>query len=205
MTIHSGLKETYEIRSLTKEEIPEALALIWDVFYEYVSPDYSEEGTETFRNCLHDEAYLAGIVFYGAFDGKTMTGAVGIRPERRHICFFFVNGKYHRKGIGTKLFQLMIQNYSGGPFTLNSSPYGLPFYENLGFAATDQEQIIDGIRFTPMKYTANTEKKICPCKRVNCLRYGDCTACMEYHHSSRRKPMTYCEKLERKAERRGKK
>ena len=36
--------------------------------------------------------------------------------------------------------------------TLNSSPYAIPFYLKLGFEPTSEEQEIDGIRFTPMKY-----------------------------------------------------
>ena len=30
--------------------------------------------------------------------------------------------------------------------------YGLLFYRALGFRATDSEQIVNGIRFTPMEY-----------------------------------------------------
>lgn len=36
--------------------------------------------------------------------------------------------------------------------TLNSSPYGLPFYLAIGFVPTGDEQEINGIRSTPMKY-----------------------------------------------------
>ena len=100
----------------------------------------------------HDEKYLSGITYYGAFDGKTLIGEIGIRPEQRHICFFFVKGSYHRKGIGTKLFKLMLNDYTGQTITLNSSPYGLPFYMALGFRQTDREQTVNGIRFTPMEY-----------------------------------------------------
>ena len=46
----------------------------------------------------------------------------------------------------------MIRDIPDGIITLNSSPYGLPFYQALGFLPTDQEQIVNGIRFTPMEY-----------------------------------------------------
>ena len=45
--------------------------------------------------------------------------------------------------------------FAGGKLvalTLNSSPYGLPFYLTLGFVPRSEEQLINGIRFTPMKY-----------------------------------------------------
>lgn len=43
--------------------------------------------------------------------------------------------------------------------TLNSSPYGLPFYRRLGFVPQSGEQEKDGIRFTPMKYTVRETGK----------------------------------------------
>ena len=147
------------IRRLTEEEIPAALALAWKVFSEYESPDYSAEGTEEFRKCLHDDAYLAGIVYYGAFDGKKLVGLLGIRDEKRHICFFFVEGAYHRRGIGTKLFGKILEDFSGQTITLNSSPYGLPFYKALGFEPADSEQTVNGIRYTPMTYRRIQEKR----------------------------------------------
>ena len=58
------------IRKLSSEERSTALDLAWRVFSEYESPDYGEEGIEEFRKCLHDEGYLAGIEYYGAFEGE---------------------------------------------------------------------------------------------------------------------------------------
>lgn len=52
------------------------------------------------------------------------------------------------------------------------------------------------------------KQETCPCKRVSCPRYGNCAACREYHYTSKRKPLTYCDKREkkqRKAERKARK
>lgn len=38
-------------------------------------------------------------------------------------------------------------------------------------------------------------------KRVDCPRHGDCAACREHHYASDRKPLTRCEKLARKEQR----
>ena len=145
------IKNVDLIRKLSAEERASALDLAWRVFSEYESPDYSKEGTEEFKKCLHDEEYLAGIEYYGAFDGNRLVGLVGIRSDRKHICFFFVDGKCHRQGIGTRLFIAVRQEYPDQTITLNSSPYGVPFYHALGFEDTDKEQTVNGIRFTPMK------------------------------------------------------
>ena len=90
--------------------------------------------------------------YYGAFDGEKLIGEIAVRPDRKHICFFFVDGRYHRRGIGTRMFQRLLEDYPNEAITLNSSPYGLPFYKAIGFAATDEEKTVNGIRFTPMEY-----------------------------------------------------
>ena len=140
------------VRLLTVNERAAALELAWKVFCEFESPDYAPEGTEEFKKCLNDDTYLAGLRYYGAFDGERLVGLLAIREKKRHICFFFVDGEYHRRGIGTKLFKWMREDFSGCTITLNSSPYGLPFYKALGFTATDSEQTVNGICFTPMEY-----------------------------------------------------
>ena len=146
-------ESSFCIRKLTKTEIPEAHSLAWKVFCEYESPDYSAEGTESFRKTLHDPVYLSGLDYYGTFDGSKLVALCTIRAEKRHICFMFVDGSYHRRGLGSRLIRHVLNEYKGESVTLNSSPYGLPFYKAVGFVATDEEKTIDGIRFTPMKYS----------------------------------------------------
>ena len=150
MALYARTREPYEIRPLTENEIPEALNLAWQVFSEFESPVYEAAGTEEFRKCLHDETYLSGITYYGAFDRGHLVGEIGIRPDTKHICFFFVKGDCHRRGIGTRLFLYLRALYPDQTITLNSSPYGLPFYSALGFIPTGKEQTVNGIRFTPM-------------------------------------------------------
>ena len=142
----------FTIRRLPEDERQTALDLAWVVFSEYESPDYSAEGTEEFRKCLHDEGYLSGLHYYGTFDGEKLIGEIAIRPDRKHICFFFVDGRYHRRGIGTRMFRRLLEDYPNETITLNSSPYGLPFYKAIGFVPTDEERTVNGIRFTAMKY-----------------------------------------------------
>ena len=144
--------QRFTVRKLNENERALALSLAWKVFLEYEAPDYSEAGTEEFYKALHDEEYLAGIEYFGAFDGDELVGMVGIRKEKCHLCFCFVDGKYHRLGIGTRLFSCMKAEYEGKAITVNSSPYGLPFYKTLGFHETDAEQTVNGIRFTPMVF-----------------------------------------------------
>ena len=145
-------RRNYPVRLLTAEERKAALELAWKAFCEFESLDYAPEGTKEFRQTLQNEAYLADLRYYGAFDGEKLIGLLAICERQNHICFFFVDGEYHRCGIGTKLFKRMREDFPSQSITLNSSPYGLPFYRALGFKETDSEQIVNGIRFTPMEY-----------------------------------------------------
>ena len=145
-------KNSFSVRPLTEQEVPAALALAWRVFNEFEAPDYSDEGVDEFYKALHDEEYLSGLAYFGAFDREKLVGMLTVRKERGHICFFFVDGKYHRLGLGTKIFDCLKEKELKRSYTVNSSPYGLPFYSFLGFQATDSEQTVNGIRFTPMKY-----------------------------------------------------
>ena len=151
----------FTIRRLFEDERQTALDLAWVVFSEYESPDYSAEGTEEFRRCLHDEGYLSGLHYYGAFDGDKLIGEIAIRPERKHICFYFVDGRYHQRGIGTSMFLRLLEDYPDETITLNASPYGLPFYQAIGFVQTDEEKTVNGIRFTPMKYDGKYRRRRC--------------------------------------------
>ena len=71
----------------------------------------------------------------------------------QHIGDFFVKAEYQGRGHGRRLFERMKQDYPIKEFTVNSSPYAVPIYRKLGFCDTDTEQTVDGLIFTPMKYS----------------------------------------------------
>ena len=95
---------------------------------------------------------------YGAFDGEKIVALMGMRSDRKHINLVFTKKEYHRRGIARAIFHYLLndvlkENPALEALTLNSSPYGLPFYLAIGFVPQSGEQEINGIRFTPMKYT----------------------------------------------------
>lgn len=145
-------EQEFPVRRLYPEEIQAALDLSWEVFLQFEAPEYSKEGIWEFRKSLDDKERTRKLQFYGAFDGGQLVGTLYMR-EPRHIGGFFVKADYHRKGIGRKLFETMRRDYDQQEFTVNSSPYAVEVYRHLGFAQTDQEQTVNGLRFTPMKYS----------------------------------------------------
>ena len=145
------MEQTYTIRTLRPEEIPAAVGLIWEVFLQFEAPEYPEEGIQTFRALLGDKERFWKQRFYGAFDSGVLVGTLCMRHPQ-HIGGFFVKANYHRKGIGRALFERMMQDYRNREFTVNSSPYAVEVYQHLGFEKTSEEQLADGIRYTPMRY-----------------------------------------------------
>ncbi len=140
-----------EIKIKCIESTNSALSLVWDVFLEFEAPDYSENGITEFYKSIHNEAYLQQLCVYGAYLNDILAGVTATRKGGTHIALFFVDGKYHRQGIGRKLFEEAKSNCNSEKMTVHSSPYAVPIYEKLGFYRTDPEQVVNGIRFTPME------------------------------------------------------
>lgn len=153
-----------KIRKIHSGEVQEALALAWEVFLQFEAPDYKPEGVDRFKQYIvKNDGFILkarqGVCpIYAAFDQGKIIGVLGMRPNKTHINLLFTKKAYHRQGVATALFQyaladLLRENPSLREITLNASPYGKPFYLHLGFVPQSDEQEVDGIRFTPMKYT----------------------------------------------------
>lgn len=154
--------DTYSIRKIKPDEVGDALALALEVFMQFEAPDYAPEGVETFkRDIIENEAFIADCragkcPIYAAFENQKMIGIIGMRSNT-HINLVFVKKEYHRQGVATAIFRYLLQdllnkNPNLHEITLNSSPYGMPFYLHTGFVPLSEEQEINGIKFTPMKY-----------------------------------------------------
>lgn len=152
----------FEIRKVNPNEVDEALELALEVFLEFEAPDYKPQGVETFKGFISDEKLVRGFKqgicpMYVACDNGEIIGFIGMRENKTHINLVFVKKEYHRKGVATDIFRYLLsdlrkENPALSEITLNSSPYGLPFYLHLGFVPQSEELEEDGIRYTPMKF-----------------------------------------------------
>ena len=152
----------YEIRRLRPDEVNEALDLAMATYLEFEAPDYGPEGVTTFHRDIYDnEAFRAACLdgtnrMWGALDGERIIGLMAMRGES-HIVLVFTHRDYHRQGVASAILRALLadvrrENPALRRLTLNSSPYGLPFYLYAGFQPADVEKTINGIRFTAMTY-----------------------------------------------------
>lgn len=140
-----------QIRQVFENQMLDVKNLIIEVFMKFEAPDYSEEGIKSFFDtAINNDEFMGALTIYGAYDNNKLVGVIATRNAGKHIALFFVDGNYHRKGIGRKLFNTIVECCDSSEITVNSSPYAKEIYHHLGFQDTDIEQTITGIRFIPM-------------------------------------------------------
>lgn len=154
------MDNNYTIKVLTKEDLKEALEVVWQVFCEFEAPEYPQEGVKTFQDFIALPSVMqrmdAGeIYFWGCYDGIRPVGVIAFRGCLTHICLLFVDKAYHGQGIAKRLLQTALDIIKSHnklrEITVNSSPYAQKIYEKMGFEATEPLQLKDGILYVPMR------------------------------------------------------
>ena len=148
-----------EIRQLLNNKKDEALLFVKRVYIESKDESYSEQGIETFCNFVNNKEITKSFKVYGAFEDNVLKGIIATDSQKRHISLFFVDKSSQGKGIGKELMKVVINNNENSYITVNSSRYGVPIYEKLGFVKIEDEKKQDGLKFTPMKLILKDEIK----------------------------------------------
>ena len=146
-----------EIKQLVNNEKDEALLFAKRVFIESEDDSYTKKGIETFCNFVDNKKITKSFKVYGAFEDNILKGLIATDRRKRHINLFFVGKDSQGKGIGKKLMNIVVNNNENSYITVNSSRYGVPIYEKLGFIKIEEEKEQDGLKFTPMKLILKDE------------------------------------------------
>ncbi|MBQ8545446.1 MAG: GNAT family N-acetyltransferase [Clostridia bacterium] len=144
-------KDEIKIQKLGIKRLDECLDLVWQVFSQFEVPVFPPEGGAEYKRIIEETREKKNISFYGAIANGKVVGVLGMR-ENNHIGYFYVDSRYHKRGIGKALFNRMKEDYDLKEFTVNAAPYGVPVYTRLGFVPTDSQKNVNGVIFTPMKY-----------------------------------------------------
>lgn len=155
-----------EVRELRRYEILPALHLIWEVFISDVAPFYTPQGIEEFQKTIKYETVLSmymnrEITMFGAFEGTELIGTISVK-NAGHIFLFFVKGLCQNRGAGRQLFeavkQYCINVLKVNRITVNAAPGAVPKYIHMGMHPVMPEQVIMGMRYTPMEMSVISHK-----------------------------------------------
>ena len=149
-----------EVKQLLNNEKDEALLFAKRVFIESEDDSYTKKGIETFCNFVDNKKITKSFKVYGAFEDNVLKGLIATDRRKKHISLFFVDKDSQGKGIGKELMSIIINKNENSYITVNSSRYGVPIYEKLGFVKTEEEKEQDGLKFTPMKLILKDEIEI---------------------------------------------
>ncbi|MGN0308275.1 MAG: GNAT family N-acetyltransferase [Lachnospiraceae bacterium] len=149
----------YSIRMACEADWEAAMELAWKTFLKFEAGDYQPEGIDSFHDFISDQwlkkMFLKGeYVMMLALDEERIIGLITLR-SRCHISLLFVDGDYHRQGVGSSLIGALESWLSTETdiryLTVNAAPYALGFYHKLGFWDLAGQQEKEGILYTPMK------------------------------------------------------
>ena len=148
----------FEVRWARESEWTSAMQMIWRTFLEYDGKDYTEEGIRNFFQFITDDdlyvSFLNGKyqMMVALAEGEII-GAGSIR-SRNHLSLLFVDGAYHRRGVGSAIMSRLcdyLQREAGERYiSLKAAPYAVDFYRKLGFTTVRPEEEYSGIRVTSM-------------------------------------------------------
>ena len=83
-----------------KEDLEEAINLVWRVFLEFEAPNYTQEGIDEFKNSIFNKEWVSKKKFYGYYNNGDLLGVIATN-NINHISLLFVDGNYH-------MYQLLI-------------------------------------------------------------------------------------------------
>jgi GNAT superfamily N-acetyltransferase len=149
------------MRAGDEEEISR---LIQKSFRTYIAHTYKPEGLanflrETSPGGMRERLDADQLIIVAEHrDAGTSGSIVGVIAVRRgnHISLLFVDDLYHRRGIAQELVSRAIATIRAGEpeagcVTVYSSPYAVPFYNQLGFTSEGPQTFERGMLVTPMK------------------------------------------------------
>ena len=154
------MPEPISYRPMTAAETGPVSALIMESFDTYIGSEYSPEGVEEFQRYVQPEAIGERVGDdHAVLVAATADGLAGMIEMRQnnHVALLFVGTRFQRRGVARALLEHALAGAREAQpdverFTVNSSRYGVPAYERLGFRQTGPERVVNGIVFIPMAF-----------------------------------------------------
>ncbi len=150
-------------REMESGEEEAVIALVKEVFNDFVAPDYDEAGVEEFFRFANSEA-LKGRMQNGGFvlvaeRERKLVGVLEFFPPNA-IAMLFVTVR--KRGIAQGLLSRAVEKViasSAAPqkLVVHSSPYAVRIYEKMGFRKCGSRTKENGIEYIPMELPLGQE------------------------------------------------
>ncbi len=152
------MSDAISYRIMEPAEAASVSRLVRASFDEFIGPEYTQQGVGEFYQYVEPEALeqrtqADHFVLVAVADERPI-GMIEIR-QNNHVALLFVDKQYQHHGIAKELLRRALaeartktQNLER--VTVNSSRYGVPAYEKLGFRQTGPERTVNGIVFIQM-------------------------------------------------------
>ena len=133
--------------------------MVWRTFLCFEAVDYTDEGIRNFWQFISDNrlyhSFLRGDYRVMVAMGGVKTVGMASLRDQNHLSLLFVDGAYHRKGIGRELMQSMFsylcEEVGALKISLMAAPCAVGFYRKLGFEEICSQKDYAGIRVTSME------------------------------------------------------
>jgi GNAT superfamily N-acetyltransferase len=147
------------IRSITPKDIEPACHLIRETYRDFNYEEGTVDATNEYLDSYNPDSNLDSLrkrfrstpICYVATEKKEVIGIV--RGFYGRLVNLFVDGRYHRKGIGRKLldqFERRCQEDGQDVIKTNISIFSIPFYEANGYKKTTGIRNQKGLKIQPM-------------------------------------------------------
>ncbi len=157
----------HKIRTARFDEFERAIAIVLDVFDEFVRPDLGEGGWDKLLEYIDADGARARAdadhMMFVAEQGGEIVGVLEVR-QHNHVSLLVVDRRFFGRGVARDLLTRGVAHcLEGNPdlerITVHSSRYAVDVYKRLGFEPVGEELEIDGIRFTPLAMKIGDQKR----------------------------------------------
>ncbi|HJN45640.1 MAG: GNAT family N-acetyltransferase [Acidobacteria bacterium] len=152
--------ESIVYRAMEAGDADAVSRLIVDAYTEFIAEEYSDAGRAEFTKYVQPAALVdrsrSNHFVLVAMSADRPAGVIELR-DNDHVSLLFVDGRFQRQGIARELLTRALSVARPAKpgldrVTVNSSRFGVPIYERLGFRQTGPERSVNGIVFIPMAH-----------------------------------------------------
>jgi len=147
-------------RKFRDQDVKDVAQLMPRVYKEFNSEEAAPEKIQEFHDYIDprknsNKELLQKIkrpVFFVATDNGKIIGIIRGMPDR--LTSLFVEGKYHKKGIGKQLFEFFQKEavrQGSKSIKVRASLFATSFYQKMGFKKTTGRRKFRGMAIQPMK------------------------------------------------------